>query len=95
MPIFGSKTQPTSYSEHNMASDTTAKIAAFGNSWTPTITQELTAMYEPLHAAKSQQSSKGVQVQKNVKYGPAARNRLDVSFFCVLDSELVDIVRVN
>lgn len=59
-------------------SDLQAAILRWGNSWSLQTNDEMQALYEPLHAARSNLFSKSVLVTKALKYGSHARHRIDV-----------------
>ncbi|KAJ9138461.1 hypothetical protein NKR23_g8528 [Pleurostoma richardsiae] len=55
-----------------------ASIAKHGNVWSLQTNNDMTALYEPLHAARASLFADTVSVEKGLKYGPHERHRLDV-----------------
>lgn len=53
-------------------------LAKFGNAWTMDVPMTLLKLYEPLQAEQNQKHAGEIKVEKALKYGPHARNRIDV-----------------
>lgn len=53
-------------------------LAKVGSSWNQEVPQILIKAYEPVHAQQSNKYEGTVRAEKGIKYGPDARNRLDV-----------------
>lgn len=53
-------------------------LAKFGNSWSPDVPPVLMAAFEPLQAAQNKKYGSEIKADKALKYGPDARNRIDV-----------------
>lgn len=53
-------------------------LAKFGNAWNNNIPPTLMQLYEPLQAQQNQKYGSDIKAEKAIKYGPDARNRIDV-----------------
>lgn len=53
-------------------------LAKVGNSWGPDVPPTMMAVFEPLQAAQNKKYGSDIKVDKALKYGPDARNRIDV-----------------
>ncbi|CAN8102661.1 unnamed protein product [Discula destructiva] len=53
-------------------------LAKLGNSWGPDVPPTFIKAFEPLQAAQNKKYGSDVKVEKALKYGPHARNRIDV-----------------
>lgn len=55
-----------------------AALAKFGNSWSPDVPPAFGRAFEPLQAVRNNEYGSDIKVEKALKYGPEARNRIDV-----------------
>lgn len=53
-------------------------LAGFGNAWNSEVPPVLAKLYEPIQAKQNEKYAGQVKADKAIKYGPDARNRLDV-----------------
>ncbi|KUI64430.1 Pyrethroid hydrolase Ces2a [Cytospora mali] len=53
-------------------------LAMFGNAWNNEVPPTLMKLYEPMQAKQNEKYAGQVKAEKAIKYGPDARNRLDV-----------------
>ncbi|ROW04507.1 hypothetical protein VMCG_05044 [Cytospora schulzeri] len=53
-------------------------LAEYGNAWNREIPPTLTKLYEPIQAKLNEKYAGQVKAEKAIKYGPDARNRIDV-----------------
>lgn len=53
-------------------------LAMFGNSWSNDVPPTLMKLYEPIQATQNERYAGRIKAKKAIKYGPDARNRLDV-----------------
>lgn len=53
-------------------------LARFGNAWNNDVPPALVKVYEPIQAKQNEKYAGQVKAEKAIKYGPDARNRLDV-----------------
>lgn len=53
-------------------------LAGFGNAWDSDVPPALNKLYEPMQAKQNEKYAGHVKADKAIKYGPDARNRIDV-----------------
>lgn len=53
-------------------------LARYGNAWSREIPPALLKLYEPIQAKQNERYAGHIKAEKAIKYGPDARNRIDV-----------------